>query len=287
MNQPVHLTPEENDTARTLAYVLKPQKPDPYTGIIDAEECLNFVDSYKEYYKILQLHPDRWVSYVVLSLTGDARSWWRTSGLKLETPWAEFRTAFMARFTPPDSANKAREALQRLKQGRRSVAVYTAEFLRFVRLIPTMDKGDALYQYLIGLEPTTSTQVRLRQPTNLDAAVTEATIVHSILFPNGLPQVGPNPAPQAPSDPMAMEIDNLRLEINALRRQLRSSPPSKASPPLPKLSHQERERLMRRGGCFRCRGDGHKASECPGRSLNNLSVPDDFSDSESGKAASN
>ena len=43
------------ELARTLASVLKPQKPEAYTGIVDAEACLNFIDSYEEFYTILQL----------------------------------------------------------------------------------------------------------------------------------------------------------------------------------------------------------------------------------------
>jgi hypothetical protein len=263
----------ENDLARTLAVVLKPQKPEPYSGTIDAEAALNFVDSFEEYYTILKLHVDCWVAYVVLSLTLDARSWWRTSGLDLKTPWSEFRTAFLARFTPPDSANKARGKLRNLKQGRQSVAAYTTEFRRYLRLIPTMHKDDALYEYLRGLEDGTGLQVRLRQPDSLDAAITEATIVHAILLPDGVPQAVPQTtaAPRTPSDPTAMEIDNLRLEINALRRQIRNN-----SHGLPPLDSAERARLRQRGACYKCRRDGHMYRDCPdqqGRAFNNMSVP--------------
>lgn len=276
----------ENDTARTLAYVFKPQKPDPYTGTIDAEECLNFMDSFEEYYTILRLHSPIWVSYVVLSLTSDARSWWRTSGLTLDTPWSEFRDAFIVRFTPPDSSNKAREALRTLKQARKSVAAYTNEFRRHLRLTPSMDKGDALYSYLTGLEPETSKHVRLRQPANLDAAVMEATIVHSILFPDGVPQVRTTPTPQPASDPMAMEIDNLRMELNALRRQVHHQPST-----LPRLTDADRARLMQSGACFRCREEGHMARECPkwkgkGRAIHNMSYNEGGHPGSSGKAPS-
>lgn len=259
--------PETNELelARTLASVLKPQKPEPYTGIVDAETCLNFVDSFEEYYTILSLNDKHWVSYVVLSLTQDARSWWRTSGLTLETTWTIFRETFIARFTPPDAANRARELLKALKQGRQSVAAYTNEFRRHLRLIPKMDKDDALFEYLRGLEKETSKQVRLRQPANLDAAITEATIIHTILFPDGIPQI--LASPKTTPEPMAMELDNLRLELNALRQQVRQSYSS-----IPKLSNQERDRLRLRGACFKCRKDGHMARECPAgpRSVHNI-----------------
>ena len=69
---------------------------------------------------------------------------------------------------------------------------------------------------------------------------------------------------------MAMELDNLRLEINALRSALRSSGNTRTLAP---LTAAERQRLRLRGACFKCRQDGHMARECPVRSLNNMSVP--------------
>lgn len=260
------LSAQDTDTLRTLAYVLKPTAPRAYTGSIDAEACLNFLDSYEEYYSILQLAAEQWVRWMVLNLDGDARSWWRTSELTIDTPWIEFRAAFTTRFTPPDSVNKARESLRKLKQGRNSVATYTAEFRRFLRLIPNMDKDDALYVYLMGLELETSKQVRLRQPISLVAAITEATIVYSILFPDGPPpalsQARMTPPPV---DSMAMELDNLRLELNALRSAVNYRGTGALAP----LTQVERQRLSETGGCFKCRQKGHMARECPVRSSGN------------------
>ncbi|KAG0282714.1 hypothetical protein BGZ98_006652 [Dissophora globulifera] len=125
MYTPGGLTGEESDTIRTLAYVLKPKQPDAYVGKIDAMECLNFMDGCEEYYSVLQVAQPLWVKWMVLNLTGSARSWWCTSGLTIETPWPAFRAAFIARFTPSDSVNKARESIKELKQGRTDVATFT------------------------------------------------------------------------------------------------------------------------------------------------------------------
>ncbi|KAF9896246.1 hypothetical protein BX616_007833, partial [Lobosporangium transversale] len=148
----------ENDLARTLATVLKPQKPTPYEGAINAVAALNFVDSLEEYYTIVTLTPSKWVRYAVLSLNGEAKAWWRDSGLNLDTPWADFRKAFLRQFTPPDSANAARRALDKLRQGRMSVAEYTSKFRSHLRLATNLDKDSALQKYMLGLEPETSKQ---------------------------------------------------------------------------------------------------------------------------------
>ncbi|KAF9079636.1 hypothetical protein BGX27_006155, partial [Mortierella sp. AM989] len=173
---------------------------------------------------------------------------------------------------PPDSANMARQLLDRLSQNKPSVADYTRQFLCLLRLIPTMDADTALYMYLSGLEEDTRKEVRLRQPTTLDVAITMATISHSILNPNKpQPTVGP-----PTTNPMAMDIDNMRIQINALQQQLhnRGSGYSPESRSLPRLNDSERTRLFQRGACFRCRRDDHQACNCPsrnGRSFNNMS----------------
>ncbi|KAF9176334.1 hypothetical protein BGZ50_000978, partial [Haplosporangium sp. Z 11] len=63
-------------------------------------------------------------------------------------------------------------------------------------------------------------------------------------------------------DPMAMELDNLRLELNAVRRQLQHQNQSKSTGQLPPLTNEERARLRATGGCFRCRRPNHHANQC-------------------------
>lgn len=45
----------------SLAAVLKPTKPEPHTGLIDANACLNFVENQEEYFEIVELNKNRWV----------------------------------------------------------------------------------------------------------------------------------------------------------------------------------------------------------------------------------
>ncbi|KAF9342735.1 hypothetical protein BGX26_006963 [Mortierella sp. AD094] len=97
-----------------------------------------------------------------------------------------------------------------------------------------------------------------------------ATIVHSILNPTK-----PQPSatvPQAPN-PMTMDIDNLRIQINALQQQLRNRGSGHGSGfrTLPRPTDAQRARLRQRGACFRCRRDGHHVRDCQ-MPQNSLSV---------------
>jgi hypothetical protein len=318
------LEADRRDLARTLAQVLKPQRPSPYSGEIDADACINFIDNQKEYFTVVKLGLAEWVQYTALNLVDDAKSWWRSSGLSIHTPWDTFEADFLDFHTPPNAVAAAREALESLKQGKRSVALYTHEFRRLLRRVPTLDKGTALHWFQKGLEPDTSKEVKLRQPATLELAITQATLIHSILYPNG--PTGFQAQPQQSSN---MEVDNLHVAVNNLTSQVNylarqsgynnnqnktgdnhnqnNAKPFvynpntnyKPSGPLPpKLSDPEKAFLYNNGGCYRCRKLGHQGFDCkifpstprPGRQFNNIEVPvspQALSQTQSGKAISN
>ncbi|KAG0217070.1 hypothetical protein BGW41_000654, partial [Actinomortierella wolfii] len=61
-------------SATSLATVLKPPKPEPHDGRIDASEARNFIDSNEEYNTIVHLNRSLWTAYAVLRLKGNARA---------------------------------------------------------------------------------------------------------------------------------------------------------------------------------------------------------------------
>lgn len=281
------LQAEARDVARTLAAVLKPAKPDPYDGAIDADSCLNFLDSQVEYFKLVKLEDSLWVPYTVANLRKDARAWWRSSGLDMDrTSWAAFKPVFIAYHTPPNTVTAARAALDRLQQRQLTVAAYTHQFRRLLRLIPGIDSDTVLHIYVRGLEPTTCKEVRLRQPTTLEQAHHMATELHSILHPTDL-HLHTASTPTSAMDVDNVSIDpvaaiaNLRVELHNVRQQLLNN---SSGQPRGRLTPMERTRLMQRGACFRCRQDGHMAKDCPTynhqqtrRQFNNVAVEDPVS----------
>ncbi|KAG0272930.1 hypothetical protein BGZ96_005102, partial [Linnemannia gamsii] len=276
------LEADRRDLARTLAQVLKPQRPTAYSGAIDADACINFIDNQKEYFTVVKLNLTEWVQYTALNLVDDAKSWWRSSGLSIQTPWDTFETDFLTFYTPPNAVAAAREALESLKQ------VSPPASPR-----PTLDKGTALHWFVKGLEPDTSKEVKLRQTETLDIAISQATLIHSILFPNG-PPAPSNSSTSPKHDPNAMDIDNLHVAIHNLSTQrLHQRSPSQAH-------SRGKARLTEKGGCFHCRKIDHMANQCrvfPNQrqrphQFNNIEVADTQapqapSQTQSGKANGN
>lgn len=99
---------DHRDLVRTLNKVLKPQTPSPYKGEHDADASQNFIDNQEEYYRVVKLSEDQWVQYTALNLTDEAKSWWRASGLAINTSWATFKKEFLDFFTPPNAVSAAR-----------------------------------------------------------------------------------------------------------------------------------------------------------------------------------
>lgn len=263
---------DQRDLARTLNKILKPQNPPPYSGAIDADECQNFIDNQEEYYTVVNLAATEWVQYTALNLTSEAKSWWRSSGLNLSSPWVEFKKSFLDFHTPPNAVAAAREALETLRQGKRTVAAYTHEFRKLRRRVPTLDDDTALHWFMKGLVPDTSKEVKLRQPASLDIAISQATLIHAILFPEA-------PTVNTPkNEPSPMDLDSLHLAINNLttkfnnfhknnNRNRNNSTNNNVHPP--PLTPDERDRLMSSGGCLRCRQPGHFGRDCPKYRNNN------------------
>lgn len=145
-----------------------------------------------------------------------------------------------------------------------------------------MDAQTALYIYTIGLEPETSKEVRLRQPKTMEQAVHQAAIVHAILHPNG-PTTTSAPAPATTSTTSAMEVDTLTTVLHHIERltQVLSQNPTHVANmrnnrnnrrPLPKLTPQEKARLIKIGACFRCRRRGHIVADCTNAAYSGYNV---------------
>ncbi|KAI7818937.1 hypothetical protein BC939DRAFT_479993 [Gamsiella multidivaricata] len=146
-----------------------------------------------------------------------------------------------------------------------------------------MDMDTALYNYMVGLEPKTSKEVRLRQPTTLDAAIQQAIIVHSILHPTNPNTATTISVPTAPSSAEPMDLDAMNVlltnlttlakttTVASIRQRPQHTARSSLRPSLPKLDAATREYHIRHGLCHRCRISGRISKNCRGdRAFNDI-----------------
>ncbi|KAF9149954.1 hypothetical protein DFQ26_001776 [Actinomortierella ambigua] len=146
-------TRASENSASTLAKVLKPPHPKPHNGQIDATEARNFIVSNEEYNSIVLLSRNLWTPFAVLRLEGDARAWWRSLLKDPATmPWDEFKEVFITAHSPPDTITRARTALHHLQQSRRTMAAYTHEFQTHLRLAANIDDSTTILYFVSGLD---------------------------------------------------------------------------------------------------------------------------------------
>jgi len=95
--------------------------------------------------------------------------------------WDAFGVALRSRFQPVAASRTARAQLRALSQGSMNVADYNNKFYSLVQLIPDMSDADQVELFISGLRPRISKEVDLREPANLQAAMTAAQKIELLL----------------------------------------------------------------------------------------------------------
>ncbi|KAG2021239.1 hypothetical protein CC2G_006493 [Coprinopsis cinerea AmutBmut pab1-1] len=268
--------------------------PSPFTG--KKEDLNTFLKDVKLYLKVnkhIYTDDDSKITYLLSFLKGDEASAWKEAWLRSKETesdielgtWKDFVAIFKQAFTP---INEQEDALQRLKtmtQGKKTAEEHVADFkivLSKTNLLSkdhanktedqrVADAGDTVardyFQASLN-DPLRKKLFDLEKPPRTFKEWTEKAIDKG----QQLPQWNfSRPAPA--KDPMAMDIDTIISKVKgldqsagtALEQHIRAIG-------LGKLSPQERADLIKRGGCFRCRKDGHRSWECPNNSTNNRSA---------------
>ena len=89
--------------------------------------------------------------------------------------------ALRARFQPVTASRVAREQLDRLQQGTRSVNEYIADFQRLRTQLPSMAEEDALYAFERGLRRELTEKLRVQGVTTVSDAIALAARVGGIM----------------------------------------------------------------------------------------------------------
>jgi hypothetical protein len=197
----------------------------------------------ERYCRLLPVPVDNRVEFAGTFLKDHAAMWWQTTYYDIEE-WDDFVAGLRDQFQPVNSAKNARAQLDSLRQ-RTSVRIYNTEFRELVLQIPHMHEEDRVHHYIKGLKPNVASLVAMQQPATLLQAQGLADTADTIQFQQ-LPR---------------RSFGHQRTESPRNRPNYHGPAPMELDA-IGKLTDDERERLRKIGGCFRCRKTGHLARDC-------------------------
>lgn len=288
--------------------------PPLYEGARDGFKCENWLTSVTRFFVGAQVPLEQRTLHAVIFLSGNAATWWEGNHLSDDAPWSDFVTAFRQEFRPAGFYDHVRALLFSISMTS-TVPDYISRTRRYLSILCLPGMSPDAREVLESAAKScflAGTPVGLRQMLQgLDIGRGSNMTIHELCSAaeqfDSVYNISPSaPVPpqqtfaasslSAQANPMAMEIDNLRVELNALRRQLGSNGSggfnnnnnggfnNNNNRRLQRLTPEDRAKLMASNSCFRCRKQGHIARDC-GRSLNNLSASESFPP-DSGKAPS-
>lgn len=245
----------------------------------------------------MQAEADR-IRFGSAHLSGVALDWWESIEGKQPVSWSAFEEALRTRFQPANSADAARQQLDKLRHlPRQQVHEYTAEFRRLLMALPKMEEGDRVYRYVSGLQSRLSGLVKLQAPSTLADAISLAARVDGLSggetpaaaggsAPQGVASAlgGTMPLVPAFTGEQPMDVNNMeapvsasqfatllqslvaaqveqREQINAMLSGRRGF--SSSSSRVPHATNEQIQERRERGACFACGKEGHRKADCP------------------------
>jgi hypothetical protein len=246
---------------------IKPDRPSPFSGK-KSENLEAWIFQMTQFCELALIPEADRIQFAATFFKEQAALWWRsyhqaTDWQNHAPNWDGFLTALRQQFVPVNTSISAYDRLQRLAQ-KTSVNAYNHEFRAVMLELPDMDQATRMNYYLRGLKDHLRPFVAMQQPRDLAAAETIAERVDAVTFrpTNRAPGFRPSSNFRSPGGTTPMELDAIS-----------------------KLTPNERDRLRREGGCFRCRKKGHLARDCTltNRTHPGIHVIEEEQPEESGK----
>lgn len=239
-----------------------------YAGKVDPEAYLDWekrMDHIFAYYN----HPGpKRVALAVAQLTDNALSWWdrlcsdrRRNGLRQLDSWLDMKDAMKQRFVPQHFHRDLQRKLRALKQGSKSVEEYYEEFEKLRnRLDLNEDEEATMAQFLDGLQERISCKVERHVYADMKDLFHLAIQAEQHIkkkSSKGKSQVSWNSS----NSNYNKSVDKGKGVEGDSRPKPRTTEPTKDNKTEPaKATNPQRARDIT---CFKCRGRGHMARECP------------------------
>ena len=169
-------------------------------------------------------------------LDDTAATWLRSIANNYPANWAQLRALMEAQFAPVNDARNAREELDSLKQGSRTIRQYVTDFQNISIRIPNMAAEDRLHRFISGLKRDIREIVDHRNPADLNGAIQAALTTERWN--------------REEEKPEAMQLD--KVFFNRKYGNFKS----------------DKDTLRKEGRCYYCKEKGHLAINCPKKHLN-------------------
>lgn len=209
--------------------------------------------------------------YAVTLLEGAALQWFQNLvqlGMRPVT-WEAFKTAAEGQFCAEDEQVRLRDELAALRQTG-TVQKYCDDFMHVFLRVRNMDECTAKQLFCLGLNARLRAEVRIRKPAVLQDAIRLAQSFQDVF--SDVEPMRKQYSGQAAAAATFQRPQETRA-VGAMRQGTAAAAGASATkadlhatavlPRPPKLTATEKERLMRIGGCFKCREPGHIAAACP------------------------
>jgi hypothetical protein len=247
--------------------VMKHLQPAKFSG----RKGINFEDfefKVQKYFDALKIDDATSLAMLPLLLDGEALVWWRVT-VEQELPhnrpqtYRDAMALMRNKFMDKLQSRKARDDLAKARQAT-SVTEFIKTIDRLCLKIPDITDAEKLDRLIRGLKPEVYKHmiVSRERHTYKEACLLAEELDYAIM--QGRRQLpAPRPPRREPADSHDMELNSLnpnRFAPN--RREQLGQRNNSQRQDKPRLSDEERDKLMKEGRCFICKEKGHRSSEC-------------------------
>jgi hypothetical protein len=200
----------------------------------------------------------------VASLLRGAALDWITPYLELQDPmlssWVEFEAKFKAMFDDPHRARTAVGKLTQLRQGRRPVVAYAAEFRRIV-MDADFDNNAQVYWFRAGLTDDILDELtHTVTETDLEKFIAQCVLIDTRLSEREAERKRRSAFGGQPRS-TSSSVQNDPMVLDSTTTSTHRGP----------ISAEERKRRLENNLCLYCEGAGHQKANCPKKSGNGQS----------------
>jgi Ty3 transposon capsid-like protein/Zinc knuckle len=163
-----------------VAQLVRTLKPAPYSGMRSETSLDTWLFQLGQYFEAVHIQDDgQRIRVAGMLLAGQAAEWYRDlfQHHQYEQPltWHAFEEAMKTMFQPLGREIHARDRLAvAVQRNKDSLSQYTAYMRSLFLSIPNISEDEKLDRYVRGLQLTLQKEVRPRQPSTFDEAVTMA-----------------------------------------------------------------------------------------------------------------